>query len=352
MYPPKDLKRLPSYATGQGASAILPRTLRHRGLAETAEANDLASVLRLPEAGTTMADAALAYARLGVPVFPCSPNGKEPLVGESAPGKGDGGVYRATTASTQLRAWWEKWPLAMIGAPMGKASGFVLVDLDPGPGQDAGELLEQLRDRLGGKLAFGLVAHTPRGGMHLFYAMPTDATIGNRANLLKAGKGRGKIDIRGDGGYAIFAPSQRRGAKARQDGCDGGFYRWNDVEGPGEDFALPSLPQTLINLIAGPYEPELAKSQAPMTSSAKRLGGAGERERRYALRALENETRKLGQQIEGERNNALDLAGMKLAQLVATGALSEVLVRAGAAAGPVGHFEAGSRRLSRAQKGA
>jgi hypothetical protein len=63
------------------------------------------ALVRLRQLDGAMIDVALAYARLGIPVFPCCPNRKRPLVpGESAPGKKDGGLYHATTDQVKIRA--------------------------------------------------------------------------------------------------------------------------------------------------------------------------------------------------------------------------------------------------------
>jgi hypothetical protein len=284
--------------------------------------DDLTLVIaRLQNVGGAMLEAALAYARLGVPVFPCHPNTKRPLVAQ--------GFYAATLDLAQIAMWWRKWPAAMIGVPTGRTSGFLVVDLDPAPDQSAHELLAQLRAHLRGNLPAGLVAHTPRGGMHLVFAIPEGVAIGNRANLLRSAKEQGTIDIRADGGYIIAPPSQRRGSQAEKEGCDGKFYIWDQDEGPGEDFALPSASAALLALLTNPVLSP--RPRRPRTTSSKTQSqsmGSG-RERRYALKALGHEIDQLARQLKGQRNDRLNIASMKLAQLVAAGALSEAEVRRG-----------------------
>jgi hypothetical protein len=63
----------------------------------------------------TLLDAALAYAAMGWPVFPCHPGNKQPLVKSET--NGEGGFKLATTDSTQIRAWWTKYPKALIAVP-------------------------------------------------------------------------------------------------------------------------------------------------------------------------------------------------------------------------------------------
>jgi len=69
-----------------------------------------------------MLSAALAYAGQGTPVFPCSNVDKSPLTPH--------GHKDATTDKKRIRKWWTEFPKAMIGVPMGPASGVFCVDLD------------------------------------------------------------------------------------------------------------------------------------------------------------------------------------------------------------------------------
>jgi len=71
-----------------------------------------------------MLTAALAYAEDGLPVFPCGPRGKRPIV--------EGGFKVANVNTEQIRGWWSSWRLADIGIPTGAVSGFVVLDVHPG----------------------------------------------------------------------------------------------------------------------------------------------------------------------------------------------------------------------------
>src|SRR3712207_9370934 len=66
--------------------------------------------------------AALAYARRGVPVFPCEPGGKRPLTYN--------GFWEATTDLRVIERWWKRWPSANVGIPTGKKSGLLVLDVD------------------------------------------------------------------------------------------------------------------------------------------------------------------------------------------------------------------------------
>lgn len=146
--------------------------------------------------------AALSYATKGYPVFPAMliDGQKKPLVKW---GKGEDGHRqltrrRATTDLETVKAWWKRWPLAMIGMPTGRLSGVVVLDIDRKNGVDG---LANLR-------AVGIdpyslspvISITPSGGLHVF--MGYDGLLKNSAGLLATG-----VDVRGDGGYIVLPPS-------------------------------------------------------------------------------------------------------------------------------------------------
>ena|SRR5215210_3550502 len=70
----------------------------------------------------TLHNAALAYARRSVPVFPCEPGAKRPLTRN--------GHWDATTDPRVVGRWWRRWPTANVGIPTGKKSGVVVLDVD------------------------------------------------------------------------------------------------------------------------------------------------------------------------------------------------------------------------------
>ena len=157
--------------------------------------------------GPTLLGAALAYARRGVPVFPCEPGGKRPLTYN--------GFWDATTQERRIKAWWGRWPQANVGVPTGRRSGLLVLDVDPRDGgpeslarleQDNGPLPETARARTGG------------GGTHVFFRYPAGETVRNSAGALGAG-----LDVRGEGGYVVVPPSRTRGA-----------YEWIDRSPPAE----------------------------------------------------------------------------------------------------------------------
>ncbi|WP_166998384.1 bifunctional DNA primase/polymerase [Paramicrobacterium fandaimingii] len=143
-----------------------------------------------------LAEAAKAFAAAGVPVFPCAPLGKRPLIRDGQ------GFRDATTDLTQIAAWWSRVPEANIGIPTGAASGVVVVDVDV-HGPVNGYRRFARADRAGLVDGWEVLARSPSGGMHAYY--PATAGVEQRSWQ----DGRAGIDFRGDGGYIIAPPSRR-----------------------------------------------------------------------------------------------------------------------------------------------
>ncbi len=121
--------------------------------------------------------AALRFASKGIPVFPCRPGGKEPLV--------SGGFKAATRDPRKIRMWWSRWPDANIGVPTGAASGILALDVDEG----GDETLDRLIGRNGGELPETLAITTGGGGRHYWFAYP-EREVRNSAKRLGPGLDR------------------------------------------------------------------------------------------------------------------------------------------------------------------
>ena len=138
-------------------------------------------------------DAALLLARYGVPVFPCVPGTKRPIV--------RGGFHEATTNARQVEAWWRRWPDANLAVPTGAASGVDVVDVDRHPERDG--LVGFRRARDAGLLAgWSALITTPSTGLHVYF--PADAERPQRSWQAASAH----IDFRGDGGYVLVPPSR------------------------------------------------------------------------------------------------------------------------------------------------
>ena len=123
-------------------------------------------------------------------------------------GPGGAGCKDATSDPQLIAAYWDKWPDAQIGV---STDGLLVVDIDDGDGKVGPESLEALEAEHG-KLPPTLCQKTPRGGRHLIYRAPESTPVGNCVGCL--GK---DIDVRGNGGYLVFAPSM---------GANGVRYQW------------------------------------------------------------------------------------------------------------------------------
>lgn len=136
--------------------------------------------------------AARDLAAAGLPVFPCVPGGKRPLVKR--------GFYDATTDPDRVAAWWERYLSANIGVPTGAWSGVVVVDVDV-HGPVSGFAAFDRAGRAGLVGGWRLLVDTPSGGMHAYYPA-TPGVVQRSWQAARAG-----IDFRGDGGYVVVAPS-------------------------------------------------------------------------------------------------------------------------------------------------
>lgn len=167
--------------------------------------------------GAEMLDAALGYAALGYPVFPCRPGAKVPATPH--------GCCDATRDVARIRQWWRGAPAANVAVA---TSGLLVVDVDPAGRDWPGDAARRaaIRD------LSPPVQRTPRGGFHLFFAVPAGKQWRCSAGLLAAG-----VDVRTSGGYVVVAPSSVGGAT----------YRWARPLVPRD--ALPPPPQWLTDAL-------------------------------------------------------------------------------------------------------
>jgi hypothetical protein len=139
------------------------------------------------EGWVTPLEHALAYAAVGIEVFPVSPR-KTPLT--------EHGYLDAVTDLEAIRAWWGRWPAADIGWALPPT--IVVIDLDEKGG------FHGLRDfaEIAGVSADDVEtpqATSPTGGRHLFYS----ADGYRYKNNTRVIPGNG-IDTRAHGGYVVL----------------------------------------------------------------------------------------------------------------------------------------------------
>jgi len=205
-------------------------------------------------------EAALAHARAGRPVFPCGPH-KRPLIRRADGGQG---LHDASRDAAQIRAWWQRYPQALIGMPTGAPSGLWVLDVDRRPDKPGDQTLSDLEDQHG-RLPETWQALTQSGGWHLYFSLPTDGRrVVSRASQLGPG-----LDVRGEGGYVILPPSV--GASGR--------YEWEASSDPDDGGALAAAPEWLLALVCAPLEVRAPAAAA----SAGRLPSRREAESALAL---------------------------------------------------------------------
>ena len=160
-------------------------------------------------------EAALDYAQRGWRVLPVGLN-KKPI--------NHNGSIGATTDAKQILAWWTEHPFSNIGIACGPES-FWVVDVDMKDGVDG---LKSLHEEFGDAFASfnpeqSLWQQTPTSGLHILFKWPKKGIIHNAQGILSG------VDIRGQNGYIVVAPSARKiGDKYIQ-------YRWNNLALPIAD---------------------------------------------------------------------------------------------------------------------
>jgi len=246
--------------------------------------------------------AALTYASRGWPVFPvawalegtcacrlgpgCTHPAKHPLV--------PGGTASATTDLALVRSWWAHWPLAGIGLLTGSRSGLAVLDIDPG--HDGAGTLSALGLQ-GIVVPPTLCADTGGGGQHYFFAIGGAGRVPNTSSRLPGRGSTPGIDIRGEGGYVVAAPSLHRSGRR---------YAWRPIAS-----GLAPLPVWMTR----PAPPRERGHPVPVA----RPGTSN----RYAAEVVRREVAAVAAAPEGQRSDQLNRSAFALGTLVGAGALAE-----------------------------
>jgi replicative DNA helicase len=140
-------------------------------------------------------EAALRYASGGLRVIPIAPGRKHPPVNEWQ--------KVATTDLTIITSWWTGLYRGHgVGIVTGEASSVWVLDIDVADGKQGAASLAELEDAYG-PLPATVEAITGSGGRHLFFAWDPAHPIRNE----QAGKIGDGIDVRGEGGQVVAAPT-------------------------------------------------------------------------------------------------------------------------------------------------
>jgi hypothetical protein len=160
--------------------------------------------------GNPRLDAALLYAEFGWYVFPADIATKRP---HKAGKHSNGRRWGATTDPKQIKRDFKKWPNAAIGIPTGIDNGIFVVEADTPQGHDVDGIanLQALIDA-NSPLPETRMARSPSGSIHYFFIHPNKGLVRNSASALAPG-----VDVRGEGGMVIVAPSVKPGV---------GEYTW------------------------------------------------------------------------------------------------------------------------------
>jgi hypothetical protein len=150
-----------------------------------------------PDAETPALAWALAFARIGWPVFPCHPGTKTPATRH--------GFKDATTDPGQIRAWWNRNPAANLAIATG-APGPDVLDIDQhGPAGNGYPAYRKLQHAGLTDGAFAIIA-TPGGGLHAYFP-----GTGQPTHRLP----RCHIDFRAADGCVLTPPSRIGGKPYR-----------------------------------------------------------------------------------------------------------------------------------------
>jgi putative DNA primase/helicase len=182
-------------------------------------------------------DAALAYMRRGVPVFPVNLK-KTPLTLH--------GFKDASLDETQVCAWWRDYPDAGISLPTGAVSGVDVIDIDPRHGGSYLALASR------NALPETYTVATGGGGMHLYFQHREGVKC--RTNVLPG------VDVRSDGGYVVAPPS-----------CHESGNRYSVAN----DAPLAEMPDWLYDLLTGSSVRPVPQGTWLERAVAKAVAGEG-----------------------------------------------------------------------------
>jgi len=282
--------------------------------------------------GPELKEAALTYAKGGWYVFPCAARGKMPYRKD---GFFEHGCKDASKSPWSVKAFWGEWPQANIGLACGEETGVWVVDADvkaptdDQPGYDGFDTMRQLQELFGEALPPTLGQKTPSGGYHWLFRWPGKKVPNSAKKRLGPG-----LDVRGDGGYILVAPSVHP---------NGGRYAW---DGDPASTPIARAPEWLLRLLfVEPSDQEgldwlqhAVEGKELPDWLAKRIGialpkAAGkraaapkvERVSPYVRKALEDECLKVRAAPPGCRNQTLNEAAFSMGRFVGAGALERAV---------------------------
>ncbi len=223
-------------------------------------------------------EAALRYAELGYPVFPCAPGGKLPATAN--------GFKDASADPDQIDAWWTAKPASNIGIP---TEGLLVLDIDV-----EADWLNDQPDKLL-ELAGAPLSRTPSGGRHYVFRQPAGRDWRNTQGEIAP-----HVDTRGNGGLFVVPPSALPGGRTYQwvDGCE--------LDVPPDRLPEPSVWLTeILDRIAGSAQGGASSPSLARVASSAALGNViPDGQRNGTLAKLAGAMRRVGMS-QGEIQVAL-----------------------------------------------
>lgn len=253
-------------------------------------------------------DVALAYAKAGIPTFPCRAADEvtdryDPKTGEiivfkeKSPLTSDGFNGATKNVRNVSILFGERHPAAIVGMPTGAKLGAWVLDLDRHGERDGHLWLDEM-EAIHGPLPETARASTANGGTHVYFKHVDG--VRNRGAIAPG------VDTRGDDGYVI-APGSIM--------ADGRRYKWmDDWEDPG----LPPIaeaPQWLLDLVVrkAPQAPAVQR-----TDYVYEPGGSNP----YVESAISGELERVASAPVGNRGHQLFASACAIGEFVAAGAIS------------------------------
>ena len=135
---------------------------------------------------------AQSYATDGLKIFPCNPNGKNPLT--------TNGFKDASNDPEIIKLWWDQYPEANIGLVTGVENNLLVIDVDNKKGVDGSASLRELEAEFGSFDTYAVKTQRVEGGTHYYFTCSSER-VKNQVDF------RPGIDIRCNGGYVIAAGS-------------------------------------------------------------------------------------------------------------------------------------------------
>jgi hypothetical protein len=203
-----------------------------------------------PTTSTSLAEAPLAYAQLGWPVFPLASRNKVPL-------KGTHGYKDATTDAAIIEQWWQQTPDANIGLA---TTTLAVLDIDP---RNGGHLALADLEAQHGPLPSTVESQTGSGGRHVFFQAP-NVPIRKGAHALGPG-----LDIKSGGPHVALPPSIHPSGRA---------YEWELSSVPREVDVAP-MPEWMVELLTTPRTPrrQNTKEVLPWGEDVERVTSSSKR---------------------------------------------------------------------------